>query len=342
MQRMLISPVIQDTQRSSYHFKHERMIPSGNPVKRELVMGCMGLGGGWNNLAVTAADENLARQTIETAIQNGITTFDHADIYTFGKAEEAFGRVLADSPGLRNEIHLQSKTGICLRAGENGETHYNLSRDYIVNQVLAILKRLRTDYLDTLLLHRPDPLMRADEVAQAFEWLHTRGLVRFFGVSNMHLKHIRYLSGQSHFPITINQLQLSLGHRLLIESDISVNQSGVSPSASTDGLLAYCHDQGVTLQAWGPLDQGLYLNRDKASDQNLPVFEKIQQLANRHNASPEAILLAWLFALPARVVPIIGTTRPERIAACAQSIGVELTRQEWYDLWIAARGKALP
>lgn len=318
------------------------MKPTDLPRTRSLIQGCMGLGGGWNNNPITPADEARAQETIETALDHGLTTFDHADIYAFGKAEAVFGRVLAALPHLRQRIHLQSKTGISLQAGASGVTHYNLSREYIVKQTLSILDRLKTDYLDTLLLHRPDPLMQAEEIAEAFEWLHTRGLVRFFGVSNMHLKHIRYIAGQSHYPIIVNQLQFSLGHRLLIESDISVNQKDTTPSASTDGMLAYCHDQGVTLQAWGALDQGAYLNSEGASAQQLQVIEKVHQLAEQHNTTREGILLAWLFALPAKIVPIIGTTRPERIAACAQSLKVVLSRQEWYDLWIAARGNSLP
>lgn len=300
------------------------------------------MGGHWDQNPVTASDEALAAAALDAALESGINTFDHADIYTFGKAETVFGRLLANRPGLRQSIHIQSKTGINLAAGDNGNTHYNLSREYIVQQTLAILKRLQTDYLDTLLLHRPDPLMQGTEIASAFEWLHTRGLVKFFGVSNMHLKHIRYITGQSHFPIVANQLQFSLGHRLLIESDILVNQADVAPTASTDGLLAYCHDQDVALQAWGPLDKGKYLQPTAADEHTQATITKVNQLAEKYQTTPEAILLGWLYAVPARIVPVIGTTTPARISACAASLHVKLTRQDWYDLWISARGAPLP
>lgn len=302
----------------------------------------MGMGGAWDRNPVTSSDETLAAAALDAALESGITTFDHADIYTLGKAETVFGRLLAARPGLRPSIHIQSKTGISLAAGDNGNTHYNLSREYIVQQTLAILKRLQTDYLDTLLLHRPDPLMQGTEIASAFEWLHTRGLVKFFGVSNMHLKHIRYITEQSHFPIVANQLQFSLGHRLLIESDVLVNQADVAPTASTDGLLAYCHDQDIALQAWGPLDQGKYLKPETIDDHSQATIRKVNQLAEKHRTTPEAILLGWLYAVPAKVVPVIGTTTPERIKACAASLHVVLTREEWYDLWITARGHRLP
>lgn len=315
---------------------------TGNTVSRKLILGCMGLGGGWNTNPVSQADENQASQAINAALEAGINTFDHADIYAFGKAEAVFGRVLASQPDLREAICLQSKTGISLQAGENGNTHYNLGSDYIVNQTLAILQRLQTGYLDTLLLHRPDPLMRSDEIAAAFEWLHTRGLVRSFGVSNMHREHIRSISEQSPFPIIANQLQFSLGHRLLIESGISVNQGNTTSFASTDGLLTFCHNQGIEIQAWSPLDKGLFLNREGATGHTVSVINKVEQLAGNYQVAPEAVLLAWLYALPGKIAPVIGTTRPDRIKACAASTAVNLTREEWYDLWIAARGIPLP
>ncbi|OFY12542.1 MAG: hypothetical protein A2X11_04250 [Bacteroidetes bacterium GWE2_42_24] len=313
-----------------------------NATTRSLILGCMGMGGTWDQNPVTLADETKAASALDAALESGITTFDHADIYSFGKAETVFGRLLATRPSLRQSIHIQSKTGVSLNAGVNGDTHYDLSRKYIVDQTLAILKRLQTDYLDTLLLHRPDPLMEGEEIAAAFEWLHTRGLVRFFGVSNMHLKHIRYITGQSHFPIVANQLQFSLGHRLLIESDILVNQAGVAPTASTDGLLAYCHDQEVVLQAWSPLDKGKYLQTDAEDATTLATILKVKEMAGRYQVPPEAILLAWLFAMPARVVPVVGTLNPSRIKACAMSLNVKLSRTDWYDLWITARGISLP
>lgn len=318
------------------------MISAESTSSRSLILGCMGMGGGWDQNPVSRADETIATDAVDAALESGITIFDHADIYNFGKAETVFGKLLASRPSLRQTIHIQSKTGIRLNAGENGDTHYDLSRNYIIEQTLAILKRLHTDYLDTLFLHRPDPLMDGAEIAAAFEWLHTRGLVRFFGVSNMHLKHIRYITGQSHFPIVANQLQFSLGHRLLIESDISVNQAGVASTASTDGLLAYCHDQEIMVQAWSPLDKGKYLQSGSDDETTMTTIRKVQEMADRYQVPPESVLLAWLFTMPARVVPVIGTLTPSRIRACSKSLNVELSRKDWYDLWITARGIPLP
>lgn len=318
------------------------MMSAESTSSRSLILGCMGMGGAWDQNPVSDADETRAANAVDAALESGISIFDHADIYTFGKAETVFGRLLASRPSLRQAIHIQSKTGIRLNAGENGSTHYDLSRNYIIEQTLAILKRLQTDYLDTLFLHRPDPLMDGTEIAAAFEWLHSRGVVRFFGVSNMHLKHIRYIAGQSHFPIVANQLQFSLGHRLLIESDISVNQKNTTATASTDGLLAYCHDQEIMIQAWSPLDKGKYLQPDSDDTTTKNTNRKVHELADRYQVPPESVLLAWLFAMPVRVVPVIGTLTPSRIRACSRSLDVRLSRKDWYDLWITARGVPLP
>ncbi|MEU3527339.1 aldo/keto reductase [Streptomyces sp. NPDC038707] len=304
----------------------------------KLLYGCMGLGGGWDTEPYTAADIGRAEAAIEAALAAGITAFDHADIYRHGKAEAVFGEVLARNPGLRERIVLQTKCGIRLpHGGRPGR--YDLRGAGIVRRVEESLVRLRTDVLDVLLLHRPDPLTGPREIAAALDSLHARGLVRQFGVSNMSGPQIAALQAHTDLPLVVNQLEMSLARRDWVEAGVLFNTPDASRNGFAPGTLEWCAAHGVRLQAWGPLARGRFTSGDGTRTGRL-----VAELARRKDTTPQTILLWWLLRHPAGIAPVVGTTRPERIAACADAARREpdLTHEEWYDLWTTARDAPLP
>ncbi len=320
--------------------KKELPIQKWLPDATPLIYGCMGLGGGWNTQPVSNDDVRQARQVVEAALAAGMRIFDHADIYTFGKAETVFGRILAEQPSLREEIILQSKCGIRF-ADENAVKRYDFSAPWIEQSVNQSLQRLNTDYLDVLLLHRPDPLMQPEEVAGALDRLHAAGKVRFFGVSNMNVAQMDLLSRTIEQPLIVNQLQMSLGQHDWLNAGVDP-ESNASGFAS--GIVEYCQVHGIQLQAWGCLDQGRFSGRDVANEPE-PVQRTaayVRKLAEEHAVSPEAITLAWLMRHPAHIQPVVGVTHTGRIQACAAAPEVVLSREDWYRLYEAARGVELP
>lgn len=316
----------------------------GLPVSR-VVLGCMSMGGGWNAHPVSAEDVVTAERAIEAALEVGITMFDHADIYTQGKAEETFGRVLKGRPGLRDRIVLQSKCGIRLAFGER-PGRFDFSREHILAAVEGSLKRLGTEHLDILLLHRPDPLMEPDEVADAFAQLKTAGKVRHFGVSNMDVGQMRFLQRALPDPLVANQLEMSLARLDWLDQGVHVNQKAGTRVRFGEGLLEYCQTEGVQIQAWGPLAKGVFsgASLDNASAPICAAAELVAQMAARKGTTREAIVLGWLMRHPAMIQPVIGTTNPDRIRACADAErqAAAMSREEWYTLYITARGERLP
>ncbi|MGR5092010.1 aldo/keto reductase [Vibrio maritimus] len=303
----------------------------------QLIYGCMGLGGGWDNSPITADHIQQAHQVIDTAIESGITVFDHADIYTRGKAEKVFGIALKDRPELADQLTIQSKCGIRF-ADEIGPGRYDFSKTHILNMVDGILERLGIEQIDTLLLHRPDPLMVPEEVAEAVETLQQSGKIRQLGVSNMNLHQMALLQSALSTPIVCNQLEMSLTKLDWLEEGVT------SHASSTLGTVEYCRSNNIELQAWGSLSQGLFTGRDVS---NQPEAVKntaatVAELAAKYQVSTEAIVLGWLLRHPAKIAPVIGTTNPERIRACAQAESFELTREDWYSLFVAARGQQMP
>lgn len=324
-----------------------------------LIFGCMGLGGGWGSGPLEAADVAAAHTAVDAALDIGIRVFDHADIYAHGKAEAAFGRVLADRPELREAIQLQTKCGIRLPApGLAG--HYDSSRGAIVGSTEESLRRLHTDYVDTLLIHRPDPLAPAEEIAEAFTRLRLAGKVRRLGVSNMSGEQMRWLQAALEEPLVANQLEMSLYRRDWLESGVLVNHREGSAVSFPHGTLEYCAAHRVELQAWGSLARGRYSGRpveqSAGGAQEAPgegtaaggpdgaAAALVAELARDKGCTQEAVVLGWLLRHPANIRPVVGTSNPDRIKACAQAeeIGAAMTRQEWYALWVAARGRPLP
>jgi predicted oxidoreductase len=291
----------------------------------EISLGCMRI----NGLAQQEAD-----LLINTALEVGIDFFDHADIYGGGKSEEVFADAFSRSSFTREQIYLQSKCGI-------REGMFDFSREHILSAVEGSLTRLKTDYLDVLLLHRPDTLMEPEEVAAAFTQLQQSGKVLNFGVSNMNPGQIELLRKFVDQKIVANQLQLSLTNTGMIDSGFNVNMK-IDRSIDRDGgILEYCRLHDITIQPWSPFQygffEGVFLDNDAFPELN----RSIDVLAEEKGVTNTAVAIAWLLRHPAKMQPIVGTTNPRRVRDIAQASVVEMTRKEWYDLYLAA-GNSLP
>ncbi|BBH21997.1 aldo/keto reductase [Paenibacillus baekrokdamisoli] len=309
----------------------------------QLVLGCMRLGGGWDQTPITAEHIKEGHEALDAALEIGINMFDHADIYTKGKAEQVFGEVLKERPGLREQILIQSKCGI--RFGDEVNPHrFDFSESHILNSVDGILERLGTEYIDFLLLHRPDPLVEPEEVASAIHKLKASGKVRYFGVSNMSQGQIRLLQAYSDEPFIVNQLEMSLKKIGFVETGVHVNQEAAKNNVFPEGTIEHCRLENIQLQSWGPLAQGVYSGRslEEESETVVKTAALVQKLAEEKNTTPESIVLAWLMTHPAGIQPVIGTINAKRILACKDASTLRLTREEWYTLYISSRGVNMP
>ncbi len=294
------------------------------PASR-IALGCM---------RMASLTEGEAERVVLTAVENGITFFDHADIYGGGKSEEIFSTVLKKHPELREKITLQSKCGIC-------RGYYDASREHILASADGILKRLDVPCLDILLLHRPDALLEAEEVAEAFEILHRSGKVRYFGVSNQNAAQLALLERAMPGRILINQLQFGLAHTGLVDVGINVNIHSDHAVARDGMTLDYCRLHGISIQAWSPFQYGMFEGVFLNSDRYDKLNAEIRRVAEQYGVTDSAIAVAWILRHPAGIQTIIGSMNPARIAQIAAADEVELTRKEWYDLYLAA-GNPLP
>nr|WP_208607144.1 aldo/keto reductase [Paenibacillus typhae] len=315
----------------------------GIPASR-IALGCMGLGGGWDHEPLTAENIRQGHDAVEAALSIGINFFDHADIYTRGKAEKVFGQIFKDRPRLREEIIIQSKCGIRLIEPGDTSNTFDISGEHILRSVDGTLSRLGTEYLDILLLHRPDPLMDPEEIAEALRQLKKAGKVRHFGVSNMSASQIRLLQHYCDEPFIVNQLHMSLAQISWLDAMVSVNREPWKDITFPEGTVEYCRMENIQLQAWGPLAQGSFSGRSlEGQPENIvQTAALVSSLAEQKNTTPEAIVLSWLMTHPAAIQPVIGTVNPKRIAACAGADKVGLSRKEWYELYISSRGEKLP
>lgn len=291
----------------------------------EIALGCM---------RISRMPVKEVGSLVRTAMEAGIDFFDHADIYGDGKSEEVFAAALRETGLKREQMILQSKCGI--RKG-----FFDFSRDHILESVDGILRRLDTDYLDVLLLHRPDALMEPEEVADAFDILYETGKVRHFGVSNQNPMQIELLRRYVKQPLNFNQLQLSLMRTGMIDGGLNVNMK-VPSSVDHDGsILEYCRLKGITVQAWSPFQygffEGVFLNNDKFPELN----RAIDKLAEKYGTNNSAIAVAWILRHPAKIQTIVGTTRKDRLLDMAEASNFTLTREEWYELYRSA-GNILP
>lgn len=289
-------------------------------------LGCMRMAG---------LDRAGVARIMETALEAGISCFDHADIYGGGHSEELFGDYLADHPELRDRIVLQSKCAI--RPGQ-----YDFSKEHILEAVDGSLKRLKTDHLDILLLHRPDTLMEPEEVAEAFEILETAGKVRHFGVSNHNLYQIELLKTAVTYPLIANQLQFSVTEAGMVTSGMNVNMKNADSVMHDGGLLEYCRMKKITIQTWSPFQYGFFGGNYVGNREKFPgLNEKLDELGAKYGISPTAVAAAWILRHPADMQLIAGTMNPEHLRDIVSAADIVLTREEWYQLYLAA-GHTLP
>ncbi|GAB6089833.1 aldo/keto reductase [Spirochaeta dissipatitropha] len=313
----------------------------------KLIYGCMEIGGDWSSDQVSPGTVDAAEELIIPLIEDGITDFDHADIYCRGKSELVFSQVLRRHPSIKREsLYIQSKCGIRFPDDDypGAPGRYDFSYDHIVRSVHEILERLDTSYLDMLLLHRPDPLVEVEEISRAMEDLENEGLVRSFGVSNHSASQIALLQSATGDRIEVNQMQFSLGHPDLLEAGISINQREPGYRLFSMDTLEYCRLNKITLQAWSPLHRGRFTRQDinDRTAAEAAAGEYIQYLAREKECSPEAILIAWICRHPAGIVPVVGSTDLIRVRSAAMGCTLDLSREEWYQLFILARGAVLP
>ncbi|WP_394221746.1 aldo/keto reductase family oxidoreductase [Alteromonas gracilis] len=312
------------------------------PDASQLVYGCMAIGGEWDYNPITKEQIQHAFTAIDAALEAGITVFDHADIYRMGKAEQAFGELLKARPNLRSDIILQSKCGIRFD-DDLGPKRYDFSKDWIVKSVENTLSRLNTEYLDLLLLHRPDPLMEEEEVAAAFDALHESGKVKHFGVSNMSGVQMQHLNHYINQPLIANQVEMSLTNLGFVDEGIYVGNPDGKNVNFTAGTLEYAKQNGIQMQSWGPSSQGKYSGAPVTLTAQEEATKKlITSLAQKYDVSSDAIVLAWLMRHPSNIQPIVGSANPSRIKASAEATTISLSREDWYALYVSAKGVELP
>lgn len=298
----------------------------GEKIKAsEIALGCMRIA----NKPIKEVQE-----LINTALEEGINFFDHADIYGGGKSEEVFAEAIGMNSNIREKIIIQTKCGI--RRG-----YYDFSKEHILESVDGSLRRLKTDYIDILLLHRPDTLMEPEEVAEAFSILHSSGKVRNFGVSNFHPLQIELLNSSINQRIIVNQLQFSIAHTGMIDFGFNVNMK-VDQATNRDlGILEYCRLKNIAIQAWSPFQYGFFEGTFMGNSKFKELNEKIEEIATKKGVPDIAIPIAWILRHPAKIQPIVGTTNASRLRNICRASDVELSREEWYELYRSA-GNRLP
>ena len=279
-----------------------------------------------------------AERFVGTALELGMNFFDHADIYGGGECEKIFAKAYT---GARENILLQSKCGI--RPGEKppGTVRYDFSKEHILASVDGILTRLDTEYLDVLLLHRPDALMEPEEIAEAFDRLHADGKVRYFGVSNHNPTQIQLLQRYVRQPLIANQLQFGLGHALMAAQGTHVNMADDAAVNRDGGVLDFCRLHDITVQPWSPFQYGMFKGAFIGDKRFKELNAKLEALAAAYDTDSTAIALAWILRHPAKMQPVVGTMNPARLASCARAAEIALSREDWYALYYAA-GNTLP
>ncbi|MEC6748486.1 aldo/keto reductase [Marinilactibacillus sp. XAAS-LB27] len=289
----------------------------------EVALGCM---------RMNALDVKEATAVLEAANDSGINFYDHADIYGKGESEERFAAALKQSSLKRENFLIQSKAGI--RFGK-----YDFSKEHLTSSVEGILKRLETDYLDVLLLHRPDALVEPEEVAEVFTSLQKAGKVKHFGVSNHSPYQIQLLEKYIEQDIVANQLQLSVTHTGMIDAGIHVNTKDANSVDHDRAILDYCRLNDITIQPWSPVqgEKGVFLNNPDYPEIN----EVLSKVGENYGMNNEATAIAWLLRHPAKMQVILGTMNPERIKTYASASGKVISRDEWYEIYRAA-GNIVP
>ncbi len=297
----------------------------GNINASAISLGCMRMSG---------LDEKRVDAIIDTALENGINFFDHADIYGGGKSEQLFGEYLKRHPGARDRMIIQSKCAI--RRGQ-----YDFSKEHIINSVDGILSRLGIEQLDVLLLHRPDTLMEPEEVKEAFDALESAGKVKAFGVSNHNLMQIELLKTAVNQPLVINQLQFSVTEAGLVTSGMNVNMKNADSVMHDGGLLEYSRMKNITIQTWSPFQFGFFKGNFVDHEDFPKLNAKLAEIAEKYGLTKTGVAAAWILRHPANMQLIAGTMNSEHLIDICKAADVTLTRSEWYEIYRAA-GHCLP
>lgn len=291
-----------------------------------IAVGCM---------RMSQADPEKLPAFIESCLEYGANFFDHADIYGNGECETLFAQAIGMKPSVREKVLLQSKCGIV------PGVMYDFSKEHILDSVDGILKRLNTDYLDVLLLHRPDALMEPEEVAEAFDRLETSGKVRHFGVSNQRPYQIQLLQKYIRQPLVVDQLQFSMTNSQMVTQGMEVNMGTDGAVDRDGGILDYCRLNDITIQAWSPFQYGFFSGVFLGNEKFPELNQAIGKLAEKYQVSDTAIVTAWMMRHPAGMQMVTGTMNAGRMKEICQGTDIVLTRQEWYELYLAA-GHMLP
>lgn len=290
-----------------------------------IAVGCMRI----NGLTPTEAE-----RFVETAMESGANFFDHADVYGGGECESRFAEAIHMNSTVREKIILQSKCGI--RQGQ-----FDFSKEHILEAVDGSLKRLKTDYLDVVLLHRPDALVEPEEVAEAFDILHASGKVRNFGVSNQKPMQIMLLKKYVKQPLVANQLQLSVTNAAMITNGFNVNMQNEEAVDRDGSILDYCRMHDITIQPWSPFQYGFFEGVFLGSDKFPELNAVIDKIAAKYQVTNTTIAIAWLLRHPAKMQPVTGTMNVNRLKDCVKASAIELSREDWYAILLAA-GNKLP
>lgn len=281
--------------------------------------------------------KEAAAKVIRTAYDCGINFYDHATCYGAGAAEERFAEAFPLTGIKREDIYIQSKCGLCFDRNE-----FDWTKENILTSVDGILSRLNVEYIDALLLHRPDVLFDPEEVAEAFDILEKEGKVRHFGVSNLVPMQIELLKKYVKQPLVFNQVQLSLEQSQLIDQALYMNNKTTEFSVNRDGnALDYCRLNDITIQAWSPLQFGMFGGTFIDNPKFPELNEALAKFAEREGVSKSAIAIAWILRHPAKMQAIIGTMNPDHIKDICAATDVNLSHHDWYELYLAA-GKFLP
>ncbi len=284
-------------------------------------------------MRISNMNEKEAAAFLDTAIDNGANYFDHADIYGGGQSEVVFGKAM--QAFRREDLLIQTKCGIV-----PGKM-FDFSYEHIINSVNGSLKRLNTDYVDVLLLHRPDALMEPEEVAKAFDKLKSSGKVRHFGVSNQNPYQMQLLQSALDMPLVANQLQFGIMHSSMVQSGINVNMYNESATNRDGGVLDFCRLNKITIQPWSPMQYGFFEGVFVDNEKFPKLNETLARLSEKYGVSKTTLAIAWILRHPAKMQPVTGTTNPGRLAECLKAAEVTLSREDWYDIYMSA-GNVLP
>ncbi len=291
----------------------------------EIVLGCM---------RISQMEEAVLEKHIRTALECGVNHFDHADIYGGGDCERVFGEVLQKAPQLREKMILQSKCGI--RPGQ-----YDFSKEHILESVDGSLSRLGVEYLDVLLLHRPDALMEPEEVAEAFVQLEKSGKVRRFGVSNFNARQLELLQSGLKQKLVANQLQFGIMHTGMIDHALCANTEFPGSEDRDGEILDYCRLHKVTIQAWSPFQFGFFEGVFLGNENYPQLNQTLTELAGKYGVTETALAAAWILRHPAKMQVIAGTTNSGRLQEICTACEIEISREDWYKIYLAA-GNKLP